>query len=324
MAAVADGRIVGREEELRRIATLLGAEADGSATILLEGAAGIGKTTLWQAAVATAEASGRRVLAARPAASEAVLPFAGLGDLLDTALDDVAGDLPDPQRRALDVARLRAEAEGAPPDARAIALGVLATVRALAARSPVLVAVDDAQWLDRPTAAALEFVLRRLGRLPVVALLAIRDEPGAVLPLTLERAERISLGPLSLGATHRLVQTHVGIVLPRPTLARLHETSGGNPFFAIEIARAVSAAGTEPGRDLPVPADLFGLVRGRLAALAPDAQEASAAVALLSEPTAEHVELLLGDAARADAAITAAQSAGILVGAAGRLRVAHP
>jgi hypothetical protein len=98
---VASGPI-GREAELAQLDGALGG-ARAPWKILLEGEPGIGKTSLWRAAIERARTHGFRVLAARPAEAESTLSFAALGDLLAGAEDDVRG-LPDPQRRALRVA----------------------------------------------------------------------------------------------------------------------------------------------------------------------------------------------------------------------------
>src|SRR5512133_973627 len=143
-----DHGIVGRESELARAKSFIGSVSEGPSALLLEGAAGIGKTTLWRAGVSIARARGHRVLACRAAESEARLSYAGLGDLFDLELPD----LPAPQKRALDAALLRAEVEGAPPDQRAVSVASLGVLRALAASGPVILAIDDVQWLDVPSA----------------------------------------------------------------------------------------------------------------------------------------------------------------------------
>jgi AAA ATPase-like protein len=113
--------IVGREGELARVQSFIGSVSEGPSALLLEGAAGIGKTTLWHAGVSIARTRGLQVLSCRAAASEARLSYAALGDLFDFELPD----LPAPQRRAMDAALLRAEVEGAPPDQRAVSVASL-------------------------------------------------------------------------------------------------------------------------------------------------------------------------------------------------------
>jgi hypothetical protein len=113
--------VLGRQGELAQVGSFLGSAPGGASALLLEGAAGIGKTTLWHAGVSLARARGHRVLSCRAAESEARLSYAALGDLFDFELPD----LPAPQRRALDAALLRAEVEGAPPDQRAVSVASL-------------------------------------------------------------------------------------------------------------------------------------------------------------------------------------------------------
>ena len=179
--------IVGREAELTVLDRLLGPE--GSAQVLvLTGGPGIGKTTLWDAAVELGRERGRRVLAARASGADTRLSFATLIDLFDGIGDAELSALPPPQRRALEVALYRAEPTDTPPEPHAIALGVLNVLRSLAPHQPLLVAVDDVQWLDRASEDALAFAARRLGAEPVSFLLAAPAGP-ALGPRARARSE---------------------------------------------------------------------------------------------------------------------------------------
>ena len=202
---------------------------------MLEGEPGIGKTTLWQAGVEAARERGCVVLLARPAEAERELSFSGLGDLLEPALVHFEA-LSRPRRAALEVALLLVDDEQASPDARAVGLATLDLLRLLAEEGPLLVGLDDAQWLDPSSRRTLEYALRRLEREPVALLTAHR--PGADA-LEGGEPERVVVGPLSLGALHELIHTRAGSAPTRPTLVRIHETSGGNPFFALELVRAL-------------------------------------------------------------------------------------
>ena len=123
--------IVGRVQELAEASTAMGRVPAGATGVLVRGAAGIGKSTVWQAAVDEAVARGWRVLAARPAAAESELSFAGLADLLTPVTDAALADLPKPQRQALEVALLHESAPDEPPDARTTAVAVLGALRSL-------------------------------------------------------------------------------------------------------------------------------------------------------------------------------------------------
>ena len=151
--------------------------------LVLTGGPGVGKTSLWEAGVEAATGRGLRVLRASGSGAETQLSFAALIDLLDGIDLDAIDGLPTPQRQALEVALYRAEA-ASPPDPSALALGLLSTLRSLAAVQPVLVAVDDLQWLDETSADALAFAARRLDTEPIAFLLARRPGPSS----TLERA----------------------------------------------------------------------------------------------------------------------------------------
>src|SRR6478752_1434120 len=127
--------LVGRGPELAVVEELLGEAEPSLAALEVVGEPGIGKTTVWQEAVRRGEARGLRVLAARPAESEARLAFAALADLLETVGDEILALLPPPQRNAIDVALLRAEA-GRAPSRRLVGTGLLSILRELTNRDP--------------------------------------------------------------------------------------------------------------------------------------------------------------------------------------------
>src|SRR5438445_10907794 len=150
--------VVGRQAERARIRALLEAARRGRTGVLvLVGEPGIGKTALVDDACANT--GGMRVLRATAVESESTLPFAGLSALLRPLLD-LLPRLEDPQARSLRVAL--ALSEGDKPDLLAVNAGTLALLAEAAAGRPLLVALDDAHWLDRPSADALSFAARRL------------------------------------------------------------------------------------------------------------------------------------------------------------------
>jgi hypothetical protein len=309
--------VVGRSEEVASVRAFLD---DPSATgaLVLEGEPGIGKTTLWRAGVDAARERGRRVLEARPAEAERELSFSALGDLLAPELDRLAALSP-PRRRALEVALRLAADERAGPDARAIGLATLDLLRLLAAEQPLLIALDDAQWLDPPSRETLAYALRRLDREPVVLLAARR--PGAA-ELAFGPSKRVVVGPISLGALKEMLQERVTATLTRPTLVRIHETSGGNPFFALELAHALEGRELRLGEPLPVPASLGELTASRVERLDAEAREVLLLVAALARPTRDVVTAAAGD--RATRALDVAAAAGLIEVDGSRLRFTHP
>jgi DNA-binding CsgD family transcriptional regulator len=312
--------IVGRDEELSLVAAFLEAPDELPAALLLEGEAGIGKSTVWRHGVELARGNGFRILETRPSESETALSFAGLGDLLGEAADDVLPELPPPQEEALAVALLLRDPGGSPPDQRGISTAFLGALRVLARRQPLLLAVDDLQWLDGPSLAVIEYAARRLRDEPV-ALLLTRRLVGDDAPLTLERAlgerlRRVALGPLSLGSLHRVLRDRLEATPPRLLLRRIHELSDGNPFFALELARAQAS---EPGSQLPE--TLGTLVRDRLVSLPAATQHALAVAAALAQPT---VELVAGVVKGGANALGAAEQAHVIELQGGGIQFAHP
>src|SRR3954454_805864 len=140
--------LIGRETELDSIGAFLDGTRVQPGALVLEGEAGAGKTALWLAGLGLARERGFRVLEARPAEAEAKLAFAALADLLEGVLDDVLPSLPAPQRGALRVALLSERPGPEALDERAVGMVLLGSLRAVAAAGPVVVAIDDVQWLD--------------------------------------------------------------------------------------------------------------------------------------------------------------------------------
>jgi AAA ATPase domain len=273
--------VLGRVAEVEALRDFVAAAATGPRAILVEGQAGIGKTILWRELLASA--GDRVVLATQAAEAEMKLSFAALGDLFAGVSDGALASLPKPQRRAFEVARGLAEPGSAAVEQRLVALALLGAVRALAADRPLLLAVDDCQWLDPPSAEALRFALRRLEQEPVGVAVTLRS--GQAEPLELERAfeeraERLRVGPLSLEELDRLLRTCLDAGFRRPTLLRLERISGGNPFYTLELGRALLRRDAHAAADdLPIPPSLKALVRERIGALGPEARDALLAAA---------------------------------------------
>jgi predicted ATPase len=247
-----DVTLYGRDAELQAGRAFLA--AGPAQALVVHGPAGIGKTAVWRALTEIARTDGHLVLASTGNAAEAQLTFAGLADLLGAVADEALPHLPAPQARALEVALLRAEA-ASPSEPRAVAAGVLGALRALAGQRPVLVAIDDIQWLDGASADAVAFAARRLNGEPVRFLLTKRPRaPGQLEQALGPGLERLGVGPLSLGALRHMLADRLQLTLPRHLLWRIFEATLGNPLFALELGRTLTEQGLPAtGEDLPVP-----------------------------------------------------------------------
>jgi DNA-binding CsgD family transcriptional regulator len=322
--------IVGREAELGAISAFLGALPSGPRALVLEGSAGIGKTTLWQAGVDEARAAGHTVLVTRAAESEARLSYAALGDLLADVPDATFDDLPTPLRGALDRALLRGDQIGGAPDPRAVALAVASLLQTLAEAAPIVIAIDDVQWLDRPSARVLSFVFRRLTTGPMGVLESLRLGSAAPSdPIETDRAfaacEHVPVGPLTVGALGRILRERSDQAMPRPYVVRLHEVTGGNPLFALAIARtAADQRRADPGEPWPVPEDIQRVLSARLAQVPPPAGPALLAIAATSQPTWELVLRASGSDGSSLAALGRAEALGIIERVDQRVRFTHP
>ena len=326
------GVILGREKELPVIGRFIDSLGEGPAACVFEGEAGIGKTALWREGVARARAASVRVLSCGPAEVEAALSYSSLADLLEGVEPDLFAALPAPQREALEVALLRAGRVDAVAGQRAVATAAVAVLGQLASCSPVVVAVDDVQWLDRSTARVLEFAARRLEGRSVGFLLSLRTPSDGSVPLGLdrslggERLERVRVGALSAGALHQLIKARLGRTFSRAALLRIHRETAGNPFFALELASSLLQAGTPAaGEALPVPDDVRELVAGRLRLLPESTREMLFFAAAMADPTVA----VLRRAVRASskqtlARLASADAAGVIVVEGESVRFKHP
>jgi DNA-binding CsgD family transcriptional regulator len=221
--------LLGRVRELERIAALLDdARAGTSGVLALVGEAGIGKSSLLDAAAARAQ--GMQVLRVRGVQSEAQIPFAGLFELLRPALDAV-GRLPERQAAALETAL--ALRPGPAHDRFAIGAATLGLLATQAESAPLLVLVDDAHWLDGSSADALRFAFRRLVADPVAVVLVAREEE----PSLVDGAdfETLHVAGIDLAATAELLRQGAPGTSAE-TIERLHRTTGGNPLALLELS----------------------------------------------------------------------------------------
>jgi DNA-binding CsgD family transcriptional regulator len=258
--------------------------------LVIAGEPGIGKTTLWLAGVARARDRGFRVLSTRADEAESVLSYASVADLLEDVEPELIGALPELQRVAVDRVLLRGGSDGPPTDQRVTASAVAAIVAALAADQPVLLAIDDAQWLDVSSQAVLSFASRRLsGRVGVLLTgraHAAEPDPAGWLQLRAPDAvDRLRLRPLSLGALHTLIFDRFGKAFPRPTMVRIAEISGGNPFYALELARAVDTRSMSS--DAALPSTLAELVRLRTGHFDGEVGDMLLAACSVTDPTVD-------------------------------------
>jgi|SRR5579884_1491843 len=302
--------LLGRVRELQALEQLLDAARRGRSGVLaLVGEPGIGKTSLLDAAAERAH--GMRVLRARGVASEAQIPFAALFELLRPALRCL-DSIPRPQAAALEGAlALRPARAG---DRFAIGAATLSLLGAYAETEPVLVLVDDVQWLDGSSGDALRFAFRRLLAEPVAVVLAAREDE----PSLLDGADFavLRLPGLDADAAAALVQ--------RPDVARrLHRETGGNPLALIELARE-RLPELAPGVPVPVPTTVAEAYLQRAAALPEPTRDTLVLAAvtdrgdvLLLERAAVRLGLSVAD-------LDPAAAAGLLTVAGGRVEFRHP
>ena len=304
--------MVGRDSELAAADSFLAADG-GFAALAIVGEPGIGKTTLWDEVMRRAQEAGAVALVARPNEAEAKLSFAALSDLVSAIHTDAYDALPEPQQQALDVALLRARAAGRPPERRTVGTALLTLLRHVASRTNVVIGIDDMHWLDPASRTALEFAVRRLTDEPVRLIASVRAGSDPMSAFR-DRVQRIELGPVSVASLHRILATRLGRSFPRPTLVRIAGASGGNPLYALEIARLVD--GGEGGAALPVPEDVRALVARRVAALPEETREALLRTASLARPDVSLVdERSLAPAEEADL---------VRINTRGRIRFVHP
>ena len=304
--------IVGRDSELEAIGAFLHGEGARPRVLVLEGEAGIGKTTVWEEATRAARTD-FRVLVSRPLPVESRISYAAADDLLSGLHEEVLCDLPEPQRHALEAALLLAEPGRSPPRPQAIAFAFLSALNVLARRAPLLIAIDDIQWLDRPSSAVVAYAARRIRDQPVWLLLATRTG-SAIAPIgrvaTLTDGvpiERLEIGPLSFGGIQRLLREKLGKAPPRALMRRIHEASRGNPFYALELARALAVSGGTVRLDEPLPLSptLDDVIATRLAALPEATLRALETAALTVRPTLSLLEKVSGERCDVSPAVTA-------------------
>jgi TolA-binding protein len=326
--SVVSAHVVSREVESQAVDEFLASVSSEPSALVVEGEAGIGKTTVWLAALERAQGAGFQVLSTRAVQTESVLAYTSLAALLN-GLDEASfAELPPPQRLAIDRVLLRASDDGPVTDQRAVAAGFASVVQRLAEEAPLLVAIDDLQWIDPPSRAIISSATRRLAG-PIGVLATVRDAPeyaGAGSWLELRRpdsVQRIRVRPLSLGAMHTVLSERLGRSFSRPKMRRIHEVSAGNPFYALELGRAMGDHTW--GDETALPSSLAELVRARLESLTVDARNALLAAACLATPTVELITRAMDtDDEHIVVALEEAESKGIVQIDGHRLSFSHP
>jgi len=263
--------LIGRDGERGQLDALLReARLGRGRALVLHGSAGIGKTALLD--YAAQQASGFQVLHYTAVETEAELPFAGLQALLGPLLVSLP-EIPEPQARALRAA-LTLESIGK-TNRLAVYAGALSLLGAAAERVPLLVVVDDAHWLDRPSAEALTFVARRLTAESLALLFAVREGEGADVGVALRAIE---LEPLEVAASMELLHERFGSTIAAKVARHLAEATGGNPLALLEVAALLDEGervGSEPLPDyLPASESVERTVRRALRNLPPEARSA--------------------------------------------------
>ena len=289
---------------------LLAAPRKGrSATLLVRGEAGIGKTALLRYAIGRAE--GMRVLATSGVASESELPFAGLSALLRPLLDRI-GRLPGPQASALEGAL----ALGPPvhTDRFAISLATLNLLSLASESQPVLVAVDDVHWLDVASAEALVFATRRLSGEPVAALLTVRE--GERSPVDVSGLPELVLGGLDREASLELLRGYSSVEVAPEVAEQLVTVTRGNPLALIEVPASLSdeqRSGRAPLYEpLPVGRDILRAYSRRIGGLPTAAREALLVAAASDTPALDNVVRALEELGIEPAALEHAEAEGLI------------
>lgn len=326
--------LLGRGEELGSAVDFLQAAPGGPGVLLVDGEAGIGKTTLWLAGVAEARVRGFTVLECRCVEAELRLPFTALADLCTDLGPEAMAGLPQPQRAALTLA-LRGTDPGPAAlhrralDPRALGTALLAVLRVLSAHGPVLLAADDAPWMDDASARAVTFAVRRLRDEPVRLLLTRRIPVagtglGCDALLTDDLVQRLHLGPLAPDDLARLLYVRLRMEVSLSEARRLHDACGGNAFLALETVRAAGDRISRAGEAVRVPGSLQRAVTDRLGRQPGQIRRMLLLLASASKPTISLVTAALPGPDGGFPALADAVDEGLVVTDGDRVRFSHP
>ncbi len=312
--------IIGRDAELEAVATLISAAREGhGGSLMIRGDPGIGKSAILAQA---RETTGVQVLAARGAESEAHLAFAALRDLLRPLIDR-RDRLAAAQRVALEAAL----ALGPPtvPDRFAAYAGAFALVEAAGAELPTLLVIDDAHWLDAPSAEAIAFIARRLEDVAAAAVLAMR--PGEGNEIVVGGAIEVALAPLSAGDSRALVVGR-SPEMPPHVLDAVLTVAQGNPLALIELPRALSAEQRAGRAPLPEPLRAGEAIarafRSRIEGLEPEVRAALVVIAAAMDDPIEQILDACHRVGASQAAVERAEAARVVRVEPRRVSLSHP
>ncbi|MGH8826398.1 MAG: AAA family ATPase, partial [Jiangellaceae bacterium] len=262
--------LYGRDAELERLGSVVDAAVAGrSAAVVVAGDAGIGKSALVGETVRAATAA--RVLRTDGVQTEAHVSLSGLFDVLTPILDN-RHELPDPQRAALERAFSIDGAFARPPaeDPLSLRVATHALLAVAAEASPLLVVVDDAQWVDRESLQTLLFAVRRLHADRIGFLFAVRATDADALPADLSDLPVLTLSGLDAYASRALLLAQAPELTDRAVIETIHATAQGNPLALIEIPGLLGPDPMASGvlsRPLPIGEVIQGSVTPRLAGL---------------------------------------------------------
>ena len=320
--------IVGRIDERGALDAFLTDDLPEPRALLIEGEPGIGKTTLLHELLAAARDRDYPILSCRPTRSEMDLSYVGLMELIQGLDDDVVQALPAPQARLLRVILRKEDPEGS-FDRLSLNVAMVAAVRAVASAKPMLVAVDDAQWLDHPTAKTLAFVVRRLAGTSARIAVASRSNETVDLLVELARAvpqrfDTIRLGPIGPSELSRILRRAIGWAPAWPQVVRIAELSDGNPLYALELTRALGRAQSSQDLERSLPESVLELARSRIANLPDRVREALELATVPRAPTLDLLRRLDPRALDLRDALATADRSGIVTLDGQRIRFSHP
>ncbi|MET0459976.1 MAG: LuxR C-terminal-related transcriptional regulator [Ilumatobacteraceae bacterium] len=312
--------LVGRDRQCQVIVERLGREGSRSAAIELVADAGMGKTSLLDLAADHAARRGQHVLRLGVTEAEQALPWAGMMSLQPSLPEGALDDLVGVQRHAMAVA-LGEATPALVSTGPYVATALRNVFRSLASSAPVVLTVDDLQWLDPATAAALAVAIRGSADLPVTVVAASRV--GEAVPIELDRIVvhdhvRLVLEALSADEVHQLLRQTAAGRLTGPLVAEVAGLSRGNPLYTVLLGEHLAALGRAE-----LPRSIVGSYLRRLETLPPDAIEVLEHAALLGRPD---VDVLTAACPSIDvpAALLAAERAGLITGPADAMRFVHP